>query len=166
MGNKFKLISLLGTIVFVLFIYGTFPAYPQSTDIPITRDLGTESVEYTDNVPYYLRKMVPNRVLFYEGHPPLREFTDIFIKNEEKSLFKRKYLTGDWGGFRTKLNNAGITPTLTYVTDIQGNPVGGDKKGFRYFHNIGLDIVFDMEKLAGWKGAGFISQPLREAEVV
>jgi len=155
MGNKFKLISLLGTIVFVLFIYGTFPAYPQSTDIPITRDLGTESVEYTDNVPYYLRKMVPNRVLFYEGHPPLREFTDIFIKNEEKSLFKRKYLTGDWGGFRTKLNNAGITPTLTYVTDIQGNPVGGDKKGFRYFHNIGLDIVFDMEKLAGWKGGRF-----------
>lgn len=155
MGNKFKLISLLGTIVFVLFIYSTFPAYPQSTDIPITRDLGTESVEYTDNVPYYLRKMVPDRVLFYEGHPPLREFTDIFVKNEEKSLFKRKYLTGDWGGFRTKLNNAGITPTLTYVTDIQGNPVGGDKKGFRYFHNIGLDIVFDMEKLAGWKGGRF-----------
>ncbi len=153
--HKTKFLAPAAIFILMTIFFTTHPIYAESEDIPVAKDLDSQSVEYTDNVPAYLREMVPNRVFFYEGHPSLRNFIDIFIKNDEKSLFTRKYLTGDWGGLRTRLNKAGIIPTLTYVTDIQGNPVGGDKKGFKYFHNIGLDIVFDMEKLAGWKGGRF-----------
>ena len=37
----------------------------------------------------------------------------------------RAFLTGDWGGLRTKLLDLGIAPSLVFVTDVQGNPAGG-----------------------------------------
>jgi carbohydrate-selective porin OprB len=39
------------------------------------------------------------------------------IEAEEASLLAGQYLTGDWGGLRTKLRDVGITPTLSFVTD-------------------------------------------------
>jgi len=152
MADKIKLTLFASAIVFLSVIHNTPAGYSQDSDIPFARE---PYIEYTDVVPIYLREMAPNRVFYEVGHPSFREFYDIFINNEKKSLLTRKYLTGDWGGLRTKLSETGIIPTMTYVVDIQGNPVGGDKKGFRYFHNIGLDIVFDVGKLAGWKGARF-----------
>ncbi len=129
------------------------PSYAQfEEDIPIAAGLNPDYVEYTDSVPYFYRDMRPDWVFLIENYPAIREFNEIFIKNEETSLLKRKFLTGDWGGLRTKLYNAGIVPTMTYVADFQGNPVGGKKKGFAYFHNIGLDLLVHTEKLFGWKG--------------
>lgn len=151
MHKRSYLILPLRALLILIFLVPS-DLFAQSTDTPFAHDLGSQSIIYTENIPEYFREMVPSRVSFYVGRPSLREFPDIFIKNEEKELLKRKFLTGDWGGFRTKLNKAGIMPTLTYVTDIQGNPVGGDKQGFKYFHNLGLDIVFDMDKLTGIKG--------------
>ncbi len=42
----------------------------------------------------------------------------------------REHLLGTWFGLRTNLENWGITPTLTFVTDLAGNPVGGRSQGF------------------------------------
>lgn len=44
---------------------------------------------------------------------------------------------------------------LTYVADILGNPTGGLNHKVRYFHNIGLDLLLDLEKLLHVPGADF-----------
>ena len=64
-----------------------------------------------------------------------------------------KHLTGDPDQFRSRLSGAGITPTITYVTDTVGNPFGGNRQGITYCDNIGLNIDFDLQQLAGIPGA-------------
>src|SRR5215831_19403843 len=62
-------------------------------------------------------------------------------------ILPREHLLGDWYGTRPWLENHGITPTLTFVTDSLGNPTGGRDQGFTGANNLGLDLLFDLEKL-------------------
>jgi len=73
-----------------------------------------------------------------------------------KLLLPREHLLGDWYGTRTWLEDHGISPTLTFVTDSLGNPTGGGDQGFTTANNIGLDLNFDLEKLAGLQGGSFL----------
>jgi porin len=68
------------------------------------------------------------------------------------------HLFGDWGGARTKLEDAGITPALTLVTDFAWNPTGGKQQGSTAASNLGLDLLFDMDKLGGVKSASILVQ--------
>ena len=68
----------------------------------------------------------------------------------------RDHLFGDWYGARTWLEERGITPTLTFVTDSLGNPTGGVQQGFTTANNVGLDVNFDLEKLCSLKGGSFL----------
>ncbi len=68
----------------------------------------------------------------------------------------RAHLLGDWAGLRPKMEDFGITPTLTYVSDIAGNPTGGKSQGAAYADNIGLSLVFDLDKLVGLDGGSFL----------
>jgi porin len=68
----------------------------------------------------------------------------------------REHLLGDWAGLLPKLEDMGITPTLTYVSDIAGNPDGGRSQGVAYADNIGLGLLFDLDKLAGLNGGSFL----------
>ena len=70
-------------------------------------------------------------------------------------ILPREHLLGDWYGLRPWLEDHGITPTLTFVTDALGNPTGGREQGFTGAHNLGLDLLFDLEKLAGLRGGSF-----------
>src|SRR5262249_29572760 len=65
------------------------------------------------------------------------------------------HLLGDWYGLRPWLEDHGITPTVTFVTDALGNPTGGREQGFTGAHNLGLDLLFDLEKLVGLRGGSF-----------
>ncbi len=71
-------------------------------------------------------------------------------------ILPRAHLLGDWFGFRTNLEDHGITPTLTFVTDLAGNPVGGKSQGFTEADNLGLDLLFDLHKLIGLEGGSFL----------
>ena len=62
-------------------------------------------------------------------------------------------LTGGWFGWRQRLIHAGITPILTYTTDILGNPTGGLNHKVRYFHDIFAGLDIDLDRLAGVRGA-------------
>lgn len=66
-----------------------------------------------------------------------------------------EHLLGDWFGARTWLEEHGVTPTVTFVTDALGNPTGGMRQGFRGASNLGLDLLFDIEKIFGLGGASF-----------
>ena len=142
--------------LFLTSAFHSIPVKSEEPPIPFESDSAVlEPIEYSDDTPEFIRDWLPMRVMLYQNYPSIRKFPDTFLKNVEKSFLKRKFLTGDWGGLRTRLKNKGILPTLTYVADIQGNPVGGEKKGFKYFHNIGFDLVVDTEKLAGLRGGRF-----------
>src|ERR1700757_2333763 len=55
-------------------------------------------------------------------------------------VLPREHLLGDWYGTRTWLEDRGVTPTLTFVTDALGNPSGGKEQGFTTANNVGLDL--------------------------
>ena len=71
-------------------------------------------------------------------------------------ILPREHLLGDWYGTRTWLEEQGIVPTLTFVTDSLGNPSGGKEQGFTTANNVGLDLNFDLEKLCGLEGGSFL----------
>jgi porin len=71
-------------------------------------------------------------------------------------ILPREHLLGDWYGTRTWLEDQGIVPTLTFVTDSLGNPSGGKEQGFTTANNVGLDLNFDLEKLGVLEGGSFL----------
>ena len=51
------------------------------------------------------------------------------------------HLFGDWCGYRTQLESGGITPSLSFVSDMLGNPVGGMRRGFTEADNLGFSAA-------------------------
>lgn len=72
-----------------------------------------------------------------------------------KSLLEQDYLTGDWGGARTKLADQGVTFGATYIGETMGNVSGGVDQTAVYAGRLQLDMTLDFEKLAGLKGSSF-----------
>jgi porin len=70
-------------------------------------------------------------------------------------VLPQAHLLGDWGGARRWLEDHGITPTVTFVTDALGNPTGGVQHGFKGASDLGLDVRFDLERLLGLAGGSF-----------
>ncbi len=71
-------------------------------------------------------------------------------------VLPREHLLRDWFGLRPGVEDLGITPTLTFVTDIAGNVTGGKNQGVTHADNLGLDLLFDLDKLVGLKGGSFL----------
>lgn len=67
----------------------------------------------------------------------------------------RDRITGDWGGARTRLEDAGITFGLRAIGDLSRNPVGGLQQGRAFSGLMQFDTDFDLEKLMGWEGGTF-----------
>jgi porin len=72
-------------------------------------------------------------------------------------VLPRAHLFDDWLGFRSRSEGLGITPTLTFVTDIAGNVTGGKNQGTTHADNLGLDLQFDLDRLFGLKGGSFLA---------
>jgi carbohydrate-selective porin OprB len=70
----------------------------------------------------------------------LREFW-----REVELELDQQYMTGSRGGLHDRLSNAGLTATMTYTTDLLGNPIGGMQHGLRYMGDFGIDLAFDLE---------------------
>ncbi len=68
----------------------------------------------------------------------------------------KHYMTGNWGGFRSKLYEMGIKPTATYYLSVLGNPVGGQKKGIQYAGLLNAYLDLDLERLLKIKRTRFI----------
>lgn len=72
---------------------------------------------------------------------------------EPPGLMDRDSLTGDWGGLRGKLADAGFTPAFKYTGEVFTNPTGGLRQGTVYEHQLLGSLDFDFEKMAGLTGA-------------
>ena len=55
--------------------------------------------------------------------------------------------------FLTQINDKGISFPFTYTGEVFGNLSGGYKQGAVYDGLVKAGIQFDLDKLAGWKGA-------------
>lgn len=76
-------------------------------------------------------------------------------ENRFDQWWQGPYLTGTWFGWRDRLKDLGLQVALTYTVDILGNASGGINRKVRYFHNVGLDLLFDLDALARIPGAHF-----------
>jgi porin len=74
---------------------------------------------------------------------------------QDWSWFEQETATGDWGGARQRLVEAGITPQASYTTDLLANPIGGARQGFAYAGNLEASLEFELERLLGLTGSGF-----------
>jgi porin len=63
--------------------------------------------------------------------------------------------TGDWGGLRSRAEDAGLTIEGNYQTDLLTNPIGGESQGFAYDGLMEISLDFDLEKIAGLEGTSF-----------
>lgn len=72
-------------------------------------------------------------------------------------LLSRSTLTGDWGGFRDKAADKGVTVTLGLVQVEQGVPTGGaDDRTWDYGGRGDLTLSLDTGKAGLWPG-GFLT---------
>ncbi len=103
-------------------------------------------------------------------HPSLRQFwrdleddVDEVIEELEPPWFRHQHLSGPMLGYhRQILASWGVTPTLTYVGNILGNPLGGRSRKVAYDDNLGLDLHVDLGLFAGLSGLAFhVSGSLR-----
>lgn len=72
-----------------------------------------------------------------------------------RSILEQDYLTGDWGGTRTKLADKGVSLGATYIAETFGNVSGGVNRAEVYSGRLQLSLALDFEKLAGLKGSSF-----------
>jgi len=64
-------------------------------------------------------------------------------------------LTGDWGGFRTKLHDDGVDISAGYTGELGWNFAGGEKHDVTETGQFALGVTLDAERLAGIKGGTF-----------
>jgi porin len=63
-----------------------------------------------------------------------------------------EHLFGDWLGLRPSVEELGIIPSLTLVTDVAGNPSGGRSQGATQASGVELSLFFDLDKMFGLEG--------------
>ncbi len=76
-------------------------------------------------------------------------------KQAQPSSFDAWKQITDPGGFRSRLEQAGLQFTFTYYGDALGDLSGGAKQGIGYSGRFGIVVDADFEKLVGWSGAAF-----------
>jgi len=69
----------------------------------------------------------------------------------------QEHLFDDWFGLLPKAEDFGLTPTLTFVSDVAGNVSGGKNQGVTHADYLGLDLLFDLHKIVGLEGGSFLA---------
>ena len=85
-------------------------------------------------------------VFAQSSHPPhsqreLFHLRDMVVPAESLQSWGGRWLDqpnmlGDWVGLRPLLDRFGIAPTVAWVSDVQGNPIGGKQQALREFDNL------------------------------
>ncbi|WP_367348537.1 carbohydrate porin [Sphingobium yanoikuyae] len=62
------------------------------------------------------------------------------------------HLLGDWGGIRTAMEKAGVTPSVQYIAMPAWNLTGGDHSKLAYTAQMTFGATIDLEKITGLEG--------------
>ncbi len=79
-------------------------------------------------------------------------------EEEPKGFFEQDTMTGEWGGLRTRLRDAGVDLSFLLILDGAKNFHGGSESGGDEFRSA-FDAIatFDFDKLFGWKGGVLVA---------
>ncbi|WP_169336898.1 carbohydrate porin [Eudoraea adriatica] len=72
-----------------------------------------------------------------------------------EGFFNQEYLTGNWWGARSFLEDRGVSFDLRYSATYQGLIEGTGDKSFDYGGKVNALINFETDKMGLWKGGGF-----------
>lgn len=67
-------------------------------------------------------------------------------------------MTGDWGGYRTKLHQAGVDIGLTYTAEPAASVSGGFEQDSTYLHNINAELRLNLATLIGLPQTVFLAK--------
>jgi porin len=73
----------------------------------------------------------------------------------QNGLFGQDTLTGNWGGARKQLSDAGVQLGVTDIAETLSNPVGGITQATIYDGLVTASLELDLEKLLKWPAATF-----------
>ena len=76
----------------------------------------------------------------------------------QDGLFEQEKLSGDWGGMRKTLKDAGVDLEVNNTSEMLSNPVGGIKQATIYQGLLATTLTLDLEKLANWPGASVYAE--------
>jgi porin len=76
----------------------------------------------------------------------------------QDGLFEQEKLSGDWGGMRKTLKDAGIDLEVNNTSEMLSNPVGGIRQATIYQGLLASTLTLDLEKLANWPGASVYAE--------
>lgn len=71
-------------------------------------------------------------------------------------VLPKAHLLGDWFGLLPLLDTNGISPSVTYESNVAGNPTGGKSQGITRADNLGLNLELDLDRLVGLQGTSFL----------
>lgn len=74
------------------------------------------------------------------------------VASNAQGLWQRPTLSGDWGGLRTGLENAGVTVSLQQQSELWGNAAGGLSRGGAADGLLTASLAIDLYKAVGWRG--------------
>jgi porin len=74
------------------------------------------------------------------------------VPNYSGDLSSRSYLTGDWGGLRSKLADRGVQFDSNVTQIYQGVASGGTNRTGRYSGSLDMVLKLDSQKLGLWPG--------------
>ncbi|MGH7048408.1 MAG: carbohydrate porin [Stellaceae bacterium] len=76
---------------------------------------------------------------------------------DAQTIWQRQTLTGDWGGLRTSLENAGVTFALQQQSELWANAVGGLSRGGAADGLATASAAVDLDKAVGWRGGNLFA---------
>ncbi len=94
-------------------------------------------------------------MLLSAAYPQSARGDDTPPGDDERPDWAATTITGDWGGARTRLSDAGIDISLNYIGEVQDNLSGGINRGALAEGRFELSVDADLETLADWPGATF-----------
>ncbi|WP_163338739.1 carbohydrate porin [Desulfopila sp. IMCC35008] len=68
------------------------------------------------------------------------------------------YIAGDWGGYRTKLHDAGVQVGLSYTAEPAVLIAGGYEYEDTYLHNINIEVRLDLQNLIHVPNTTFLAK--------
>lgn len=74
--------------------------------------------------------------------------------NERPSLLESENLSGDWNGWRQRLEEGGIRPYLVYTGSMWSNVSGGIRTGTELDGYLDTGFGLDLGKMGAWSGLG------------
>lgn len=78
-------------------------------------------------------------------------------------LSERETFTGDWGGRRASLIQAGLRLDSALVVDFASVVDGGLRRGGVFLSSLDVKALIDLERRLGWKGANVLVDVLHTA---